>query len=107
MAQNATPDDAQDDEFVPEEVPRDDYLRMTTPRVRALVEGVYENARGQDPEVEVLKAGDTGVMFQTRYEGGCIGRRFFSTVEDHGFQVADLNTGSGKIHVRDQTRVED
>lgn len=97
----------EDEEFVPDDVDREDYLRMTTARVRALVEDVFSNARGREPEVEVLKAGDTGVMFRARYEGGCVGRRFFSTVEEHGFQIADLNTGSGKILVRDRTKVED
>ena len=91
-----------DEEFVPENVDADEWFKMASPRVRLFVEDVYQNARGNSPEVEVLKAGDVGVMFRTRYEGGMIGRDFWECVEDHGFFVADVNTGSGKVLVKDR-----
>ena len=109
MAQNTT--EAMDGQNATDYVPDDldateeEWFEATSPRVRLLVEDVYENRR--DREVEVVNAGDVGVTFRTRWDGGCVGRDFFAAVEENGFQVADLNTGSGKILVRDRTKVED
>lgn len=83
-----------------------EFNEATSPRVCEFVIDLYENARGSQPDVFAAKGGDVGVLLRTRYEGGMVGRDVFEVIDRHGFQISELNTGSGRMLVQDRVALE-